>query len=618
MGIKVQNFGGLIPRISERLLPDNMAVVATDAKMYSGELRAWREPERIADLVNDACTAYKLDLNGSDVWMSWDEDVDVVRAPIANDTYERYYWTSESNQPKLNTAVRIAAGNTPYNLGVPPGDDSKITATPDGSGSGDTETRFYAYSFETAFGEEGAVGITDPTAGASDDVWTITTPTVVPTGYLNNNVAFKNIYRTVSGQTQTDFFFIAKVPLSQGTFVDDPALYPSSEVALNDTLESTSWLPPPTDLRGLMLHPNGFLVGFTGRDVYMSEPYRPHAWPEEYVITVDYPVVGLGLVGTSIVILTEVFSYNMTGIRPESMTLVESNRPEPCVSKRSITNFYNRVLFQANHGIVATDGVSFDTLTEPLMTITDWQRDYGLRGRLNAASYEDRYIAYFEGTKTGFLLDFTSSQRALTDLTALDTIKDVYVDYLSGDTYIIRNDRALKFDPADGLPGTYTWRSKEFDIPEPKNFGAAQIKFDIPSELTGDDTTQTLYDQILAANQALIDAGPLNPLNLALVNGTGNTHSVPDANSSTRTPFGGSGVIPIQKLLATIPSLTFKMYSRDTLYQKTLMFTHQVPDQMVFRLPSGYKSDVWQFELSGNVNVLSLAVGETGLELKRG
>ncbi len=48
------------------------------------------------------------------------------------------------------------------------------------------------------------------------------------------------------------------------------------------------------------------------------------------------------------------------------------------------------------------------------------------------------------------------------------------------------------------------------------------------------------------------------------------------------------------------------------------MFEYDVPDQMVFRLPSGYKSDVWQFELSGNVNVLSVAVAETGKELKRG
>ncbi len=82
------------------------------------------------------------------------------------------------------------------------------------------------------------------------------------------------------------------------------------------------------------------------------------------------------------------------------------------------------------------------------MTTTDWQRDYGLRGTINASSYENRYIGYFEGTKTGFLLDFTAGQRALVDLTALDTIKDVFVDSLSGDTYLIRNDRALKFDPA--------------------------------------------------------------------------------------------------------------------------------------------------------------------------
>ncbi|MCK7581114.1 MAG: hypothetical protein MZV65_39460 [Chromatiales bacterium] len=30
------------------------------------------------------------------------------------------------------------------------------------------------------------------------------------------------------------------------------------------------------------------MAGFPGRDIYFCEPYRPYAWPVEYMQSIDY------------------------------------------------------------------------------------------------------------------------------------------------------------------------------------------------------------------------------------------------------------------------------------------------------------------------------------------
>ena len=39
---------------------------------------------------------------------------------------------------------------------------------------------------------------------------------------------------------------------------------------------------PPATLKGFIAMPNGFLIGFDGNNIYMSEAYHFHAWPAEY------------------------------------------------------------------------------------------------------------------------------------------------------------------------------------------------------------------------------------------------------------------------------------------------------------------------------------------------
>ena len=54
---------------------------------------------------------------------------------------------------------------------------------------------------------------------------------------------------------------------------------------LGEALPERALAPPPADLFGIMAHPGGFLVGFSGKRVYRSEVFKPTAgrttrrWP---------------------------------------------------------------------------------------------------------------------------------------------------------------------------------------------------------------------------------------------------------------------------------------------------------------------------------------------------
>jgi hypothetical protein len=680
--------------MSDRLLPDNMADAARNTKLYSGELRAWRLPEVITDLGGTApISAYKLKYNDADVWMSWDVDVDVVKAPLTNDAYDRYYWSGD-DAPKVNSAQRIANSQDEYKLGVPEPLTTPVVTAP--QSGGDTESRVYAYTYESAFGEEGppifselvsgpsayyteevtdtissntianptvvtlATGQTyetgdqvvitgsnsspsingtwtvtrisdtqftipvnvDTTAGTAGSVtmyasryapWTVTLPSSSIQDAIDRNVSNINVYRTVSGFASTDFFFVEQVayPYTSGspagTYSDSSK---NSAIALNDTLESTSWNVPPEDLLGLIAHPNGFLVGFTGSDVYMSVPYRPHAWPSEYITSVDYPIVGLGLIGNTIVIMTEVYTYAMSGIRPESMTLIQSNLAKPCVSKRSIVNFNQGVMYESNDGIMITNGSRIDHATLNLMVDTDWEARYGSLSPIDASSHGDWYLAYCS-CGTGFLLDFRNPNAGLIELEAIEPVAGNFIDDLTGETYIIKGTKVFQFDPLNTPTATYVWRSKEFEFPEPVNLGAMQVKYTVPDDLEGTDTeyVNAVYD----ANADLISSGELGTINNKTINGLDEQHLY----SNHKAPINGSGIVPIEPLQNIVPILNVNIYSRDTYDEKTLMFTYEITDQEVIRLPSGFKSDIWQVEITGNVNVYSVAMASTGLELKQ-
>lgn len=86
-------------------------------------------------------------ITGASTWLEFlDQDTSVVRSQVVNDQFNRYYFTSPSQQPTYNTYARIVAGQPAWLLGVPApkcspsvavtgGGDTLQLGTPNGTGT---------------------------------------------------------------------------------------------------------------------------------------------------------------------------------------------------------------------------------------------------------------------------------------------------------------------------------------------------------------------------------------------------------------------------------------------------------------------------------------------------
>lgn len=122
---QVLSFRGEAPRVTPRGLPDNAAQEATNASLFTGDLRAFRQFAPVLGLANGSGpvrTIYKL----VDKWMSWSVDVDVARGTVAGDTTYRTYLTGPQvyDEPRFTNYALAFGGGVPYPsqtrpLGVP-------------------------------------------------------------------------------------------------------------------------------------------------------------------------------------------------------------------------------------------------------------------------------------------------------------------------------------------------------------------------------------------------------------------------------------------------------------------------------------------------------------------
>ena len=125
---KLNTFGGKAPRISPRLLADTLAQTATDVNLESGRLvpitdNSTTNPSSgVSTLANTTKQTIFKYTDSPERWLQFDEDVDVVRGPIAGDTNDTIYWSGQSF-PRMGRSD-IILGSAPYpdafyRLGVP-------------------------------------------------------------------------------------------------------------------------------------------------------------------------------------------------------------------------------------------------------------------------------------------------------------------------------------------------------------------------------------------------------------------------------------------------------------------------------------------------------------------
>jgi hypothetical protein len=491
------------------------------------------------------------------------------------------------------------------------------------------EARAYVYTWISAYGEEGPPSPPTIVNGWSNGVWTIGLyqPPATDLG-VTRNLAILRLYRTVSAVGgATVFFFVTDVSLGSSdpdavaavaadtTIVPPTATYQDtildSVVALNNQLPSTNWFPPPVNLQGLTVMPNGILAGFETNNVWFCDPYHPHAWPPGNVVTVEFPIVGLGLTNGALVICTSATPYVLTGNTPGQMTLTKCSAPNPCLSRGSILSGDADVTYMSPNGLiqVTSTGVATNT-TDLWFTREQWEQltpqkytraiylascYYALGSTSPLSAPGDNSVAQqgftieLDQDNTSFTiwpqpgghrLGFNELSSPLIDA-EFNTynVDNVETDPWTGIGLVVGNGNVYYFDFTDPAPTMipYEWTSKIYQQNTKKNYAAIKVFFTVPpntpalgasrNELPANDSSWNS----LAPNQYLtiktfVDIG----------------------TDAAGNPNGSMVLIDAREVRKSGELL---------------------------RIISGFKCEQWQFTLTGRILVSNVQIATTAKEL---
>lgn len=476
VAIVIQDFGGRMPRRNPRLLPDNYSQVAENVKLIYGDLRGYNDfrliyefptstfPRRVWHIKNTAQTL--------DAWYgSPDPTAVLLKSPLINDAYDRYYLFQPGQPPRVNTFARISSGLAFYNLSFPQPTIAP-TLVQTGGASSNRLTRVYVYTFVTEWGEESRISPTT-SINVREDVTSVdvecTTGSPVVDG---RDFEFVRIYRTVTGQAGAQFYWVADVPWVIGsvTYVDTRK---DTQIVAGSTLSASQNDPPVSGLRGARVLGNGALVAFKGRDIHFSVPYLPHAWPEDWRLSLPDVIVGLEVMGENIMVLTTGSPVIVYGTYPDNMGIQKFGFPDPCVGYGTIVAAPEGVYFAAHSGLKLMTPTGVEAVTDQIISRNDWVLDYA-DPSTRAERLTSRYIASKNDTK-GYIIDGLEARIALTDLVGWVTVGDINIDTYTGDVLAISGDAVYSWDDPEEIEADYRWKSKKFVLQKPASMAALML-----------------------------------------------------------------------------------------------------------------------------------------------
>lgn len=304
------------------------------------------------------------------------------------------------------------------------------------------DTRFYIATFVTDWGEESAPSTIDLENDKLDvdQNDSVTVTVAQPSGTNAANIKKWRLYRSNSGSNTAAFQFVDEMLIQTLTYVD--SLEGSQ---LGEVCPTTTWAEPPVRrdntststtkpikgldpyLRGLVGMPNGINAGFMDNFVAFCEPYIPYAWPVEYQITTEFPIVGLGVFGQSLFVGTLGNPYIISGSDSASMSAQKLDANQACASRRSIVAVDGGVLYASPDGICFASNGGVQNVTENLFSREDWQK---LDPRsIVAAFFEGVYYFWYQGNAGGcYALDTNAKKLGRVDMAATCVFSDILTD----------------------------------------------------------------------------------------------------------------------------------------------------------------------------------------------
>ena len=504
MILQFQSFLGADLRTDPKRLPIESATDALNLRFWSGSLEGYRglTPDRSLPKYDGSTpiqTVYRYDADPGDpdsgFYLHWPFDVDVVQGMIPDDTQRMIFFSGEDlAHPSVTDATMATSSgdgvypSASHRLGVPGpqaaptvelGEEPPPEQDDDGEDipweDDDRILRRYAYTYVADWQTREFEGPPSPLSEEADPlpgqaVEVTGLPSAPPSGSWRIDKV--RLYR-LSGSS---YYEVTTLSLGVTSFTDDVA---TDE--LGQELLSYDWAPPPEGMFGMDALENGLFFGFYENSVCVSYPYLPHAYGAQNRFPCDYPIVGGGKFGNTIVALTEKNPWLCYGTDPETMVMEEYSINQGCRSKRSIVSGRWGVAYAGQDGLVLINNNGYQLVTAGFLSPDDWRAlnpdsIYGVE-------YEGRYYGFYDdgrGVKRGFYVDPAAPDSGIVFLPfhADCAHSDPLLDRL----LLVQGGDLSRWD--DGPPAPYRWRSKTVVLARPTALTAVKVIADSYSDLT--------------------------------------------------------------------------------------------------------------------------------------
>ena len=291
------------------------------------------------------------------------------------------------------------------------------------------ESRFYVVTFVAKWSgsedESAPSPISDMLEMDQNDTVSVTRPTLASgTDFASRDVTHWRIYRSNVGSSSAAFQFVGEAAIGATSFADTVA---ASE--LGEALPTMTWMEPPSGLRGLVGMPNGIMAGFSNNAVAFCEPYVPYAWPVEYQVTTESPIVAMAAFGQTLFVGTTGNPYFVTGADSASMSAIKAESNQACVAARSMVSVQGGVLYASPDGLCLASQAGVQVVSQGLYTREDWQAL--VPSSMFAVEHEGiYYLFYNNGTKGCLAFDLNTKKLGRVDLQADAAMTELATDAL--------------------------------------------------------------------------------------------------------------------------------------------------------------------------------------------
>ena len=327
------------------------------------------------------------------------------------------------------------------------------------------ETRFYVYTHVNDMGEESAPSPVSEMVELDQRDTVNLSIVAAPSG---RNIDRWRFYRSNVGTQNAAFQFISEGPI--GTTSGTDAMLSSQ---LGEVIPTTTWAEPPSGLRGLVNMPNGVMAGYVDNFVAFCEPFVAYAWPVEYQITTEFPIVALGVFGQTLVVFHKGGVDYISGADSASMSMQKDVSKQACISPRSVVEVDGGVVFASADGLCLASSQGVQVLTAGKFTRTDWLTAVGASTIFCAYSEGTVFVYGFSGGEI-FYLNLASGK--IGQVTFAQNYSAVYVDRTTDAIYGSNGTSVYKLFASGKRTGI--WKSKLQVMPSQTGFAWLAVESD--------------------------------------------------------------------------------------------------------------------------------------------